>query len=189
MSMSFPWSSKKECRSFFKSLCAREFAQGLVQNQQQLNSVLQDFLKSQSGVWGAYRALPEEAQVEEVFRISHLKWAFPRMREGHLEFFDAHKFVLGPYGVLEPAPDSPAQDLKDIQGLLIPGLVFNKNGNRLGKGKGFYDKTLSAYQGIKVGVCFNFQVTVDPIPTEAHDVIMDYLITETGVVDCRKYQE
>ncbi|WP_291515495.1 5-formyltetrahydrofolate cyclo-ligase [Bdellovibrio sp. ArHS] len=187
--MSFPWSSKKECRSFFKSLCAQEFAQGLVQNQQQLNSVLQDFLNSQNGVWGAYRALPEEAQVEEVFQISHLKWVFPRMREGHLEFFDARTFMVGPYGVLEPSPDSTAQDLKDIQGLLIPGLVFNKNGNRLGKGKGFYDKTLSWYRGMKVGVCFDFQVTVDPIPTETHDVIMDYLITETGVVDCRKYQE
>ncbi|WP_374078822.1 5-formyltetrahydrofolate cyclo-ligase [Bdellovibrio bacteriovorus] len=187
--MSVSWSSKKECRSFFKSLCAQEFAQGLVQNQQQLNSHLRDFLKTQTGRWGAYRALPEEAQVEEVFQVSHLNWVFPRMREGHLEFFEAQKFVLGPYGVLEPSQDSVPRDLKDIQGLLIPGLVFNKNGNRLGKGKGFYDKTLPTYQGVKVGVCFDFQVTKDPLPTEAHDVIMDFLITESGLVDCRKHQE
>nr|WP_295905446.1 5-formyltetrahydrofolate cyclo-ligase [uncultured Bdellovibrio sp.] len=138
--MSVSWSSKKECRSFFKSLCAQEFAQGLVQNQQQLNAQLREFLKLQSGRWGAYRALPQEAQVEEVFQISHLNWVFPRMREGHLEFFEAQHFVLGLYGVQEPAPDSVARDLKDIQGLLIPGLVFNKNGNPLVVHQGFFIK-------------------------------------------------
>lgn len=183
------WSSKKECRSFFKSLCAQEFAQGLVHKQQQLNLHVHDFCRAQEGLWGGYRALPDEAQVEEIFNISHLAWVFPRMQEGHLDFFEAQSFALGPYGVLEPSPGSVKRDLQEIQGLLIPGLVFNKNGNRLGKGKGFYDKTLSSYQGIKVGVCFGFQVSGDPLPTEPHDVIMDYLITESGVVDCRKYQE
>jgi len=188
--MPFSWSSKKECRSFFKSLCAHEFAQGLVQNhQQQLNAQLRVFCETQTGTWGAYRALREEASVEEVFQISSLNWVFPRMHEGVLEFYSAREFELGPFGVLEPSPDSPRKELHEIQGLLIPGLVFNKNGHRLGKGKGYYDKTLAAYQGVKVGICFNFQVTVDPIPVEPHDVVMDYLITETGLVDCRKYQE
>lgn len=187
--MSYVWSSKKECRSFFKSLCAQELAQGLVHKQQQLNLHLRDFCKSQSGIWGAYRALPEEAQVEEVFSISCPSWVFPRMHEGHLEFYEARRFVLGPYGVLEPAPESIARNLREIQGLLVPGLVFNKNGSRLGKGKGFYDKTLSGYQGIKVGVCFGFQVSATPLPTEAHDVTMDFLVTEYGLIDCRKYQE
>ncbi len=187
--MSVSWSSKKECRSFFKSLCAQEFARGLVQNQQQLNLHLRDFLKTQTGLWGAYRALPEEAQVEEVVQISHLTWTFPKMREGHLEFFEAQKFVLGPYGVWEPSPDSPQRDLQEIHGLLIPGLVFNKNGSRLGKGKGFYDKTLSSYQGVKVGICFDFQISPNPLPTEAHDVTMDFLVTESGLVDCSKHQE
>lgn len=127
--------------------------------------------------------------MEEVFQISHLSWVFPRMREGFLEFFEAQSFVLGPFGVWEPSRDSKQKELKEIQGLLIPGLVFNKNGNRLGKGKGYYDKTLSTYQGVKVGVCFDFQITKDPLPTEAHDVTMDFLITESGLIDCRKYQE
>lgn len=185
----FLGNSKKEFRSFYKSLCAREFAQGLVQNQQQLNLHLRDFLSSQTGTWGAYRALPEETQVEEVFNIPHLNWVFPRMKEGHLEFYSAHHFVLGPYGVWEPSQDSVHMDLQNIQGVLIPGLVFNKNGKRLGKGKGFYDKTLAAYQGIRVGICFDFQIAERPIPTEPHDVVMDFLITESGPVDCRKHQE
>lgn len=187
--MSDVWSSKKECRSFFKSLCAQEFAQGLVHKQQQLNLHLRDFCHSQRGVWGAYRALPEEAQVEEVFNIFHLSWVFPRMREGSLEFFEAQEFTLGPFGVLEPSLSSKRRELSELNGLLIPGLVFNKNGSRLGKGKGFYDKTLSTYPGIKVGIGFSFQVSVTPLPTENHDVRMDYLLTETGFIDCRKHQE
>lgn len=187
--MSVSWSSKKDCRSFFKSLCAQEFAQGLVQHQKQLNAHLQDFMKTCSGVWGAYRALSQEAEVEEVFHISHLTWVFPKMHGGHLEFYEALDFYPGPYGVREPHVGSLRRPLAEISGLLIPGLVFNKNGNRLGKGKGFYDKTLESFQGVKVGVCFNFQITVDPLPTEPHDVRMDFLLTESGVVDCKKYQE
>jgi 5-formyltetrahydrofolate cyclo-ligase len=179
------WNSKKECRSFFKSLCAQEFAQGLVQNQQQLNQVLHGFMAKQKGFWGAYRALPEEASVEEVFKISHIDWAFPKMVEGHLEFYLGHEFAPGFYGVMEPSAQSPKITTADLQGLLVPGLVFNKNGNRLGKGKGFYDKTLENYQGIKVGICFEFQVSPDTLPTEDHDVKVDYLITESGVVECR----
>lgn len=187
--MSVPWSSKKECRSYYKSLCAREFAQGLVQNQQQLNSHLQAYFSRQTGVWAAYRALPEEAQVEEVFAIPHLSWVFPRMRDDRLEFFEALSFVSGPYGVREPSLGSALTNLSAIDGVLIPGMVFNKNGNRLGKGKGFYDKTLSAYQGVKVGVCFDFQISSSVLPLEPHDVKVDYLLTESGWIDCRQHQE
>lgn len=183
------WNSKKECRSFFKSLCAQEFAQGLAQNQQQLNQALHGFMLKQSGTWGAYRALKEEASVEEVFKISHITWAFPKMIEGALEFYLGQDFTPGFYGVMEPSAQSPKIAVSDLQGLLVPGLVFNKNGNRLGKGKGFYDKTLETYQGIKVGICFDFQISPDTLPTEAHDVKVDYLITESGVVACRDFHK
>lgn len=183
------WNSKKECRSFFKSLCAQEFAQGLAQNQQQLNQALRGFMAQQKGTWGAYRALKEEASVEEVFNISHITWAFPKMIEGALEFYLGQEFAPGFYGVMEPSAQSPKIAARDLQGLLVPGLVFNKNGNRLGKGKGFYDKTLENYQGIKVGICFDFQISPDTLPTEAHDVKVDYLITESGVVACRDFHK
>lgn len=181
------WNSKKDCRSFYTSLCTQEFARGLVQQQQQLNLQLRDFFKSRKGIWGAYRALAHEAQVEEVFKISDLNWVFPRMTEGRLEFFEAESFVEGPFKVLEPGPSSIKRELHEIQGLLVPGLVFNKNGRRLGKGKGFYDKTTAHYQGLKVGICFEFQISISPLPHEVHDVVMDFLITENGIYDCKQY--
>lgn len=186
--MPIPWSSKKECRSYYKSLCAQEFAQGLVHHQQQLNAHLIAFLLGQSGVWGAYRALPMEASVDLVLGFQPLRWAFPRMKDGQLDFFETRAFELGPYGVLEPPLGSANhRALSEISGLLIPGLSFNLNGVRLGKGKGFYDKTLSDYDGLKVGVAFDFQISAYPLPAEDHDIRMDYIVSESGLIDCRKY--
>lgn len=183
------WSSKKDCRSFFKSLCVEEFARGLVQNQQQLDIQLHDFLNHQSGVWGAYRALPREAEVEVFQKVKHLHWVFPRMRDNRLEFCEVSSFVVGPYGVREPSADSPLVNLDKVQGLLVPGLAFNKNGNRLGKGMGFYDKSLENFTGLKVGVCFDFQLVEQPLPTEPHDIRVDWIITESGSFDCRRYSD
>ncbi|MDG0817850.1 5-formyltetrahydrofolate cyclo-ligase [Bdellovibrio svalbardensis] len=184
------WSSKKECRSYFKSLCAQEFAQGLVQNQKQLSSYLREFMSTQSGEWGAYRALTQEANVDEVFQISHISWLFPRVKDqgndSHLEFCRAIHFSQGSFGILEPDPNSPVVDHHHIQGLLIPGVAFNKDGHRLGKGKGYYDKALQHFSGLKVGVCFEFQISEQVLPVEEHDVRMDFLITDQGLIDCRR---
>ena len=184
--MSQNWSSKRDLRSHFLDLCKQEFARGLVQEQQQLNSQLRDFLKSRSGLWGAYRGLPSEAHVEEIFKISHLKWVFPRMIGSKLEFFEAQEFEKGAFGVWEPILGSQKRELEDIQGILIPGVSFNRNGCRLGKGKGFYDQSLAQFQGLKVGVCFEFQTSHLPLPVENHDIVMDFLITEKDVYDCGK---
>lgn len=67
--------------------------------------------------------------------------------------------------------------------ILIPGLGFSQNGNRVGKGKGFYDKYLSNYRGVKIGVCFSVQLT-DLVPTEEHDIPMDFIVTEEKVFKC-----
>lgn len=181
------WNSKKECRSYFKSLCAREFAQGLVQNQQQLSTHLRDFMSSQTGVWGAYRALPQEADVEEVFTLIHIEWLFPRVSGSELEFCRVDGFSQGAFGILEPDMKSLVVDHRHIRGLLIPGLAFNKDGHRLGKGKGYYDRTLEHFTGIKVGICFDFQISEQRLPVEGHDIRMDFLITESGLIDCRRY--
>ena len=183
------WSSKKELRSLFKSLCAQEFARSLVQNQQQFALHLHDFMSKQSGVWGAYRALPQEISVDEVFNIKHIEWLFPRVigtpEVRHLEFCRAHSFSQGAFGILEPDKTSPIVDVHDMSGLLIPALAFNKNGHRLGKGKGYYDRTLEHFTGMKVGVCFDFQISEADFPFEEHDVRMDVLITDSQIIDCR----
>jgi 5-formyltetrahydrofolate cyclo-ligase len=66
----------------------------------------------------------------------------------------------------------------EIDLIVVPGLAFSKDKQRLGRGGGFFDRLLAgrAKGAFKLGLCFGFQL-VDEIPTEAHDVIMDAVVT------------
>ena len=59
---------------------------------------------------------------------------------------------------------------------MVPGMAFDRNNNRMGRGKGYYDRFLATIpQAYKIGVCFKFQL-VDEIPTDALDIRMDEII-------------
>ncbi|MDR1755402.1 MAG: 5-formyltetrahydrofolate cyclo-ligase [Culturomica sp.] len=59
--------------------------------------------------------------------------------------------------------------------IIVPGVAFDKKGNRLGRGKGYYDRILKTSTAYKIGVCFSFQLW-GSVPVEAHDIPMDYVI-------------
>lgn len=72
----------------------------------------------------------------------------------------------------------------EINVFLLPLVAFDTNGNRLGHGGGFYDKLLYCYpEAKKIGLAFDLQ-KVDSVPTEAHDIKLDAVITETQIYRC-----
>ncbi len=89
----------------------------------------------------------------------------------------------GYHGIPEP-PESGdrlfAEDGKT--GLMIlPGSVFDKNGNRIGYGGGYYDRYLGRHTGmVRMGICFDFQVA-ETVPAERYDWKMDLVMTENGI--------
>lgn len=83
------------------------------------------------------------------------------------------------YGILEPS--GAAVDPERVDMLIVPGLAFDRRGNRLGRGKGYYDRLLAGTSAVKVGVCFECQL-FDGIPAESHDVRMDAVITENSLI-------
>lgn len=84
------------------------------------------------------------------------------------------------YGIMEPPTDNLLEREKlDI--VFVPGVGFDKRGFRIGYGAGYYDRFLSDYKGIKVGVCFELQV-VEHAHNDSHDIAMDYIITEKGII-------
>lgn len=92
-------------------------------------------------------------------------------------FTGVQSMQMGPFGILEPVGEVfPAERYADIQLAVIPGMAFDDENHRLGRGKGYYDKFLpglpSAY---KVGICFPFQ-HLPSIPSEPHDVLMDMIV-------------
>ena len=58
---------------------------------------------------------------------------------------------------------------------VIPGMAFDREGHRLGRGKGYYDRFLNRVKTYKIGVCFDFQM-MDQLPHDPHDVMMDEII-------------
>lgn len=182
--------SKKESRTFLKSLIAQalqEMGQKTIQNQQQFQTNALLFLQNQVGRWGAYKARADEISLDGlVAECTHIDWVYPKMKGEVLEFCKAQDFERGLYGIWEPVATEIIES-HQIQGLLIPGLGFNKDGKRLGRGKGFYDKYLQNFSGVKVGVCWSFQVLEHPLPAESHDVMMDYLLTEQGLIMCKDW--
>ncbi len=101
-----------------------------------------------------------------------------------VENFDAD-LVEGRYGIREPRADlrvavENRQFVPDLH--LVPGLVFDTQGGRIGKGMGFYDRLLNRMPGIRAALCFAVQVTEFNLPLQPHDQKMDFIISEQGVL-------
>jgi 5-formyltetrahydrofolate cyclo-ligase len=86
-------------------------------------------------------------------------------------------------GFSEPEPSSVHPlDPDRIELWIVPGVAFDPTGNRIGLGKGYYDRLLSdARTGHRVGIAYDFQI-LDSIPAEAHDVRMNEILTETRTI-------
>jgi len=91
----------------------------------------------------------------------------------------------GPYGILESAPDAPVVDPAEVELFIIPGAAFDPAGNRIGYGVGYYDGLLASIQGRRVAVAFALQI-VPQVPAAEHDVPMDLIVTECGIIDCAR---
>ncbi|MBB6099422.1 5-formyltetrahydrofolate cyclo-ligase [Deinobacterium chartae] len=86
------------------------------------------------------------------------------------------------WNLLEPDADEPETDPSALEAVLVPGLAFDRAGYRLGYGVGFYDRFLPTLpQGcVRVGVTTE-ALRVDALPSEPHDVPVDFVATEAGV--------
>jgi len=108
-------------------------------------------------------------------------WVFPKVIGDNLGFrivADLHADLKpGAFGIMEPADHCPRAELSDIDVFLCPGLAFDEQGGRLGRGKGYYDRALSMARpdALKLGVCFPWQIVPDTFAQE-HDIRMDEVL-------------
>ncbi len=88
----------------------------------------------------------------------------------------------GTYGIFEPDENLPKYDRESGEpaACIIPALVYDKKGYRLGYGKGYYDRYLSSYTGTKVGMIYN-DFILDTVPRGRFDLAVDFLVTENGI--------
>jgi 5-formyltetrahydrofolate cyclo-ligase len=114
---------------------------------------------------------------------------FPRFGpENSLELIkigSATEFSPGRFGILEPTGEGrlAGRDQEELV-VFVPGVAFDLRGNRLGRGKGWYDRLIKKLgKATLVAIAYDFQI-VDAVPAEEWDQRVHYVITERSVVDC-----
>ncbi len=116
--------------------------------------------------------------------------AVPRCLPGHcLEFVaiaSLEQLVAAPFNLLEPAKELPAltEDQKNNSICIVPALLVDTKGYRLGYGAGFYDRFLSTYPGKKICLAYQQNLSRTMLPHTAFDVAVDMVITESDVLTC-----
>lgn len=116
--------------------------------------------------------------------------AVPRCLPGHcLEFVaiaSLEQLVAAPFNLLEPAIELPAltEDQKNNSICIVPALLVDTKGYRLGYGAGFYDRFLSTYPGKKICLAYQQNLSRTMLPHTAFDVAVDVVITELDVLTC-----
>jgi 5-formyltetrahydrofolate cyclo-ligase len=96
---------------------------------------------------------------------------------------DAHSLTRGLFGVWMPDDRCPSLAFSELDYVLVPGLAFDRQGGRLGRGRGYFDRLFDSpgVRAQRLGVCLECQV-VPAVPMEPHDARMHQLITEQGVI-------
>jgi 5-formyltetrahydrofolate cyclo-ligase len=88
----------------------------------------------------------------------------------------------GRFDILEPRPERRRIEVPPLGAVVIvPGVAFRPDGYRIGYGAGYFDRFLSAHRGTRIGLAFDVQIVESFVP-DPHDIPMDYIVTETRVL-------
>lgn len=136
-----------------------------------------------------YAPIRNEVETSEIFRAAlrgGKKVLFPAVEGTCLIFREVtslDQLKTGAFGIREPADSCSRADCREADLIVVPGVVFDTFGRRIGYGKGFYDRALHVLEGSGrlAGLCYDFQV-VNEIAGEPHDVVMDFLITDRRLI-------
>lgn len=95
--------------------------------------------------------------------------------------------LKGRYGILEPKENTQRVPIQDIEVFVVPGIAFDGQGHRLGRGGGYFDRYLAGLKSfqIKIGLAFEIQVC-EGLTVDRHDIKVDILITEDRVLNFKK---
>lgn len=113
--------------------------------------------------------------------------AYPKViSKGEMEFYYVDSYddmAVGAYGIKEPRAECEYIALSELHSpiIVVPALCFEKSGKRLGYGGGYYDRLLSRFTGISVGVSYTVCIA-DRLVTEQHDICVDHVVTQDGFI-------
>ena len=134
-----------------------------------------------AGCIALYYAMDDEVQtsglIEEWYKEKTI--ALPVISGNAIifhKYMGKEKLSAGALNIPEPI-DTEQIPSEKIDLFIVPGVAFDRECSRMGRGKGYYDRYLSGINKPAIGICFGFQL-LDHIPTEVHDIKMNMVITE-----------
>lgn len=95
-------------------------------------------------------------------------------------FSTKEELKQGSLGIWEP--DTQKEYLNSIDLVIVPGVAFDRDKSRLGRGKGYYDRYFINKRIVKIGVCFDFQL-LESIPIDSFDIKMDKVVTNSILIE------
>ena len=142
----------------------------------------------------AYASMPEEIQLKELFddafendKILAIPLIIGKgtMRPVFLPTIE--DLVVADFGIMTVRQDKRKfVDFSDIDFIIVPGAAFDRSGNRLGLGGGYYDRFLKrAEKPKRIALAFDYQL-IDFVPSEVHDAKMDVIITESETINLNR---
>lgn len=153
--------------------------------------VLPQYLASRSVA--LYSPVQNEVDTAEILTrtLAHgRKLFYPKVGEvcepGFYQILSPDELAAGRFGIPEPDGSKPLSESdRDSLVVFVPGLIFDRRGNRLGRGGGWYDRLLARLDkhGVYIGLAYEFQV-VETLSAQKWDRKVHYVITENGVIDC-----
>ncbi len=127
-----------------------------------------------------YHSLPDELSTLDFIDKWHEKKQLflPRVNGDNLDIlpYEKTKLHTGSFNIEEPQGNDLI-DLATIDLIIVPAVAFDRYGNRVGRGKGYYDRLLANTTAIKIGMGYDFQLLDDMIESDIHDVPLDIIIT------------
>lgn len=143
----------------------------------------------QAAVVALYAPIQQEIDTALLFaaaRAAGKQVLYPQVRDNLLQFrlvTDLQQLAGGAYSIPEPGLAHSLMPLEQVDLIVVPGVAFDLQGQRIGFGKGYYDRCLSqrGRHTTLVGLCHDFQL-VERVPVEGHDISMQYIVTERRLI-------
>lgn len=171
---------KKELRTHIKALKKQHSKESLLEQSRMILDKLEkhkSFIEAE--VVMLYSSLPDEVQTHDFLAKwrDEKKIILPTVVGDDIVPVELSKetdFAIGDFNILEPQ-NEPYNGGYDL--IVVPGVAFDRKGNRIGRGKGYYDRFLCQHLDVeRIGICFDFQL-IDEVPTDDNDITMNEVIS------------
>lgn len=151
-----------------------------------MKKIIETSIYQEANIIALYKNLPSEVDTSELIRRclqDNKIVVLPRVTEDNLIFYRIdtnEEFAKSSFGILEPEPDSTKEvNPNDIDLIIVPGICFDLEHNRLGFGKGFYDRYLEGLTIPSIAICFDEQILEEEtIPTNDNDMKVQLIISD-----------